>query len=746
MRPFVIHKLICFVVFAVFLLGTTNAVSQNFDRISDISIWEGGHSLSMPFVGGLIAPQFSNMDFNEDGLQDLFIFDRNSNSIITLLKKNGKGNFEYEYAPQYQAMFPALSQWALLYDYNQDGIEDIFTSSTIYPQCCIEVWKGSRSQGRLTFQRQIFSKGLPEILNFPVAGSGYVNMYVSNVDLPGIVDIDGDGDVDILSFEPDGSWVSFYKNTSVENGLPLDSLQFIREDICWGKFSENSFNETISLGSVDMCAQPFQSSNPGVRHSGSTLCVFDLDNDKDFDLVLGDIGSNKLKLLVNGGTSSMALMTGLENSFPSTDPVDIHIFVAAYYVDVDADGDRDLLVVPNDRTSGLNQHHIWLYENTSSNGEVNFQLRTKDFLIDQIFTVHSGSHPLFVDENADGLSDIIIGSNGITQKDGSKQYFMYLLRNIGSVKQPVYSVENTDYLNMSQLGSLTGRFAPSVGDFDGDGDADLLIGDSRGFLIYFENIAGTSQPFQFNPPIYGYSDVFFGQNAKPQIIDLDNDGLKDLVVGKKNLQFHFLKNIGTSASPDFNTVLSQFPNSNTFGQIFPSTNNYGLENSAPFFFYNDHKLHLAVGSEGGTIRLFTDIESHLYQSAFTELPSQINNINEGRATTISMADIDNDGYLEMAVGNERGGLAFYNTTFKVDTISSVVSSVSQSYRLFPNPATHSIFVNGEGPINIEIYSIHSKLLLTSDVNEVNISELPQGTYIVKVFGRHKSQILKFIKS
>ena len=113
------------------------------------------------FVGGLIAPQFSNMDFNEDGLQDLFIFDRNSNSIITLLKKNGKGNFEYEYAPQYQEMFPALSQWALLYDYNQDGIEDIFTSSTIYPQCCIEVWKGNRSQGRLTFQRQIFFKRAP---------------------------------------------------------------------------------------------------------------------------------------------------------------------------------------------------------------------------------------------------------------------------------------------------------------------------------------------------------------------------------------------------------------------------------------------------------------------------------------------------------------------------------------------------------------------------------------------------------
>jgi hypothetical protein len=36
----------------------------------------------------------------------------------------------------------------------------------------------------------------------------------------------------------------------------------------------------------------------------------------------------------------------------------------------------------------------------------------------------------------------------------------------------------------------------------------------------------------------------------------------------------------------------------------------------------------------------------------------LGNINQGRRVNASFADIDDDGYFEMAVGNERGGLVF----------------------------------------------------------------------------------------
>lgn len=53
----------------------------------------------------------------------------------------------------------------------------------------------------------------------------------------------------------------------------------------------------------------------------------------------------------------------------------------------------------------------------------------------------------------------------------------------------------------------------------------------------------------FSLPLYPYMDIFVGQNAKPQIFDLDMDGLKDIIVGEKNNELDFFKNIGTKGFP-----------------------------------------------------------------------------------------------------------------------------------------------------------------------------------------------------
>jgi len=64
-----------------FILGLlvsfiSTTVAQNFDRIN-IPVTSDQKTLKLPLTGGLKAGQFSNIDLNNDGLMDLFVFDRN---------------------------------------------------------------------------------------------------------------------------------------------------------------------------------------------------------------------------------------------------------------------------------------------------------------------------------------------------------------------------------------------------------------------------------------------------------------------------------------------------------------------------------------------------------------------------------------------------------------------------------------------------------------------------------------------
>lgn len=720
---------------------------QNFDRI-DIPVYQNNKQLLLPFTGGLKAGQFSNIDLNQDGIKDLFVFDRNGDQVLPFIKIGLPGSLEYRFAPEYISVFPEMRNWALLVDFNQDGVEDIFCSSGVYPGS-MEAWKGNRdSNGRLIFKRLTFNYGIPEILQFPIS-NGYTQIYVSSIDLPAVADADGDGDMDIISFEADGSFASFYKNVSVEENLGIDSLKYVRADICWGKFAENQFNEDINLSSdAFSCASGFTGGgNSGVRHSGSSLTLFDSDGDGDMDLVIGDLASSKLKRLFNGGTKQTAHMTSLETNFPAEDiAVDLDVFLAAYYVDVDGDNKRDLIVTPNDINSGESENHVWLYKNTGSDAAPTFKFIKDDFLIDEMLFFNGGSHPVFADVNGDGLQDMVVGTNGILQKGGSKKYRMILLLNNGTETAPLYVVEDEDYLSFSQYGEFTGRFAPTFGDMDDDGDEDLMVGDARGLLYLAINIAGKDKPMTFEPPVYLYADISAGQNAKPQIIDLDDDGLKDLLIGEKNNQLNFFKNIGTTGMPKFSPEPSIFPNTDQAGKIFTS-NDFPTQNGAPFLIRSQGKLIMLMGTEDADILAYDQIEGHIY-GTFNVLYSKTGNINQGRKVTVALDDIDEDGYFEMAVGNERGGIVFYNTIFKTDSISSVgePEHYTQNIELYPNPAFTSLYIKtNHDNISLSLESIMGNHIMKLSGNQVNqLPSLPAGLYLVKATSTSQINTYKLI--
>ena len=99
----------------IFLLNLLSldlsAQKYGFERVDSVTITVGGLQLDYPWAGGINAAQFSTIHLNNDTIEDLFIFDRTGNKVLTFVN-NGIGS-GYVYAPEYESQFPALKSWAL---------------------------------------------------------------------------------------------------------------------------------------------------------------------------------------------------------------------------------------------------------------------------------------------------------------------------------------------------------------------------------------------------------------------------------------------------------------------------------------------------------------------------------------------------------------------------------------------------------------------------------------------------------
>ncbi len=107
------------------------------------------------------------------------------------------------------------------------------------------------------------------------------------------------------------------------------------------------------------------------------------------------------------------------------------------------------------------------------------------------------------------------------------------------------------------------EFIRAFGDMDNDGDKDMITGDEDGNLHYFRNDGGAGNPADFTISQPNYKGIDIGESAKPQIIDVNRDGLPDLLVGERSGTINYFENIGTPQSADF----SASPNNDFFGEI-----------------------------------------------------------------------------------------------------------------------------------------------------------------------------------
>jgi hypothetical protein len=688
----------------ILILFSSSLQAQNlFNRIRNVSVADtNGVLLKFPWAGGLNNPQFSAVDLNNDGIKDLVVFNRaniiNADKLLTFINKGVSGQIDYEYAPEYQTNFPVtetdsprVEYWMLMADYNCDGVEDIFSCTPGY----IQLFEGSYdNNNKIKFQYKTF-------LQFN-SFTGPLNIFVSSIDIPAIVDVNGDGDIDVLTFNIFGYVLEYYENQSMElSGTCGDSLIYALVDDCWGNIYETGLNACSEI--KDTCGtliDPLQLQHGNQRHSGSTVCAFDIDKDGDMEVLLGDISFTNMNLFFNVGRSDSAAMTIPDCFFPSYNiGINMNIFPSVFYIDVNNDGRKDLIASPNSPKKSENYNCSWLYENISATNFDTFQLINHAFLVNDMIDVGEGSFPVFTDFNQDGLMDFMIGNhgyyvNGINLKNG-----LALYQNVGTLQNPSFRLISRDGYNLSVLGLNSMSIA--LGDMDNDGDIDMFIGEEDGEINYFTNIAGAGNPFNFTLTESSYKAIDVGQFSVPVIYDVDGDGLNDLVIGERSGNLNYYRNIGSDTSAN-----------SFFGNVDVRYGGNITGHSAPFFSTLDStgKIYLLVGSEADGVKVYDFNRDSINAGSFTKLFNRYSGIHEGERNNPALADINNDGKLEMLIGNYRGGVSLFSQSDSIILPSAVSKFIDErSFLIYPNPAGEELYVrlkfNFYGNCKIYVFNI-----------------------------------------
>ncbi|MCE5230309.1 FG-GAP-like repeat-containing protein [bacterium] len=134
----------------------------------------------------------------------------------------------------------------------------------------------------------------------------------------------------------------------------------------------------------------------------------------------------------------------------------------------------------------------------------------------------------FGDVDNDGDPDCFIGDRR------QMAYF----RNDGSARSAEFTVVSQNVLGDSGVDNY---LSPTLGDLDGDGDLDMVVGRATGSRIYFN----TGTPAN---PVWTSSVSVPG--IHPELVDFNGDGLLDLATGD-DAGLHFYPNTGTKTNPQF---------------------------------------------------------------------------------------------------------------------------------------------------------------------------------------------------
>lgn len=492
--------------------GTTGEPVVGSDWARDVNPFPvldvAGRPYEHAFLGGFDVPRPQLVDIDADGDLDLFIQER-SNELMHLENVGTPTAAQFVWRTDRFAGVD-IAEWYRFIDMDRDGRPDLLAEQ---PFSYIRYYHNAGPAGAPRFDRAAdtvrTAEGTP--------------LFSDRQNIPNATDLDCDGLTDLFIGKLTGT-VARYE--LVDGSLPDPRFRLLTD-----RFEDIEIVANVT-GSM--------------RHGANTMDFADHDGDGDVDLFWGDFFEQGLLLLENTGSCSAPSIRNIPVPFPRNDPVKTTGYNAPTVGDLNGDGRPDMLIgvlggAYNPTLSTI--ENLYFLEHTAET----FEVRTTRYLYG--IDVGSESIPELADLDGDGDLDLLVGSK-IDPADG-RTGRIHQFENVGTARRP--SFRQRPPLPIS--GHY--HYAPEAGDLDGDGLLDLVVGTWNDEVLLYRN-AGTAASPVWELTADPLVELTRGSNSTPALGDVDGDGDLDLLVGEASGTVNFYRNTGSSTTPSYELVSDEW--------------------------------------------------------------------------------------------------------------------------------------------------------------------------------------------